>query len=190
MELNLSNELKKEIDNLLRYMLDNGFFSLTNPTPEMEYKAFKICKYLNLIRYRNEKKGESYELIEKGVLVINDGGINNYLSRINKETDLDNTIKVLTSKRLKYDIYYNSLLVIIGALIGILPTLMNGDKNLEVEIEKLKSKYEKTSLNDSFQTQLNHKNSLILSLKNEIDTLKIKIKNYEINRPNIKRVNR
>lgn len=176
--MKLSETLKEDIDSLLLYLLENNYFSYTSESPENEVKALKMCTYLNLIRLRTEKTGNTYELVEKGVFVINEGGIENYLKNINAEKDLDNAIKVLTNKRLKNGIYYDAFFVVIGALIGLSPTLLDNEpKNLKEEIQKLKIKSEKTLINDNFQRQLHHKNTLILSLKKQLDSLsKVRLK--------------
>ena len=158
---------------LLKMAFNDGqIYFATKPNDDIE-KAFRICKSLNLIR---RKESELFELDEKGVFVIQDGGIEKYLSNIRKEKELDLTIKNLTSKRLKYDILYNIMYVVIGGILASIPNMMSGDKNSE-EIKSLtKSISEINELNDNYKKKFNQTNTLILGLKKEIDSLSLKIK--------------
>ncbi|MBU3012287.1 hypothetical protein KO506_12800 [Polaribacter vadi] len=171
MELELKNDLITEINSLLKEIYEKGISSSV-AVSELKKKSFRVSKALELIKLTSQKY--TYELSEKGVFAIQDGGIEKYLENIRTEKDLDLTIKELTNKRLKYDILYNIMYIFIGASIGLLTTLARPD-NTEKYIEQLnKLSFEKTELNDSFQKRLNDMNIELSLLKNEIDTLKIK----------------
>ena len=165
--MKIEKELYKEIDSILDIGI-NGSLRLFSSNEKMK-KAIRICKALNLIKQTSPNSGE---LCENGILAIQDGGIEQYLSNKRTEKDLDSTIKNLTSKRLKYDVLYNIMYVLIGALISFITILVQPD-NSEKYIEQLnKLSSEKTELNDSFEKRLNDMNTLTLELKKEIDSLK------------------
>ena len=170
--MELSKELKSEIDLVLSELLKGNPCSDNKGNSELQNKSIRICKALNLIRLSNS--GKQYELNSNGVLVLNDGGIEKYLLNNNTEKDLDITIKRLTGKRLKYDILYNIMYVLIGGLIGTITVLVEPDNSKEYTKELHKLASDKVEHNDSFQKRLNDKNIEILSLKREIDSLKNK----------------
>jgi hypothetical protein len=165
--MKIGKELYKEIDSIL----DNGLNNVVrfHSSSEKVKKAIRICKALNFIKQTSPNSGE---LCENGILAIQDGGIEQYLSNKITEKDLDFTIKELTGKRLKYDILYNIMYVLIGALISFITILVQPD-NSEKYIKQLnKLSSEKNELNDSFEKRLNDMNTLTLELKKEIDSLK------------------
>ena len=171
------------IDSILNIGMVNelGISAYSN-TKEDWQKAVRISIALDLIKQK-DKKPTIFELTEKGIIAISDGGIENYLNNTKTEKDLDKTIKQLTSKRLKNDVYYNIMYVAIGGILALIPTvitLINSEsKNSTEEKLLLQISSERNELNDNYQKRLNHKNTLILELKHEIDslkTLKLKIK--------------
>jgi hypothetical protein len=161
----ISKEVLEEINNILTYCFKNGIAG-NDTSSEIKNKAFRISKALGILVLKT--KPITYELTEKGIIAIQDGGIEKYLKNIRSEKDLDKAIKVLTSRNLKYQFFYSVILVI---LLSFVPNELNKDKNLKEEIELLKLKYEKTLSNDSLQKQLYHKNILILSLEKRIESL-------------------
>lgn len=167
--MEIKKDIIEKIDILLQMAFDDGQIFFSKEVDDNTEKAFRICKSLNLIR---QKQSGLFELDEKGVFVIQDGGIEKYLTNIRTEKELDLVIKNLTTKRLKYDILYNIMYVVIGGILASIPNIVSGDRNSK-EVELLtKSVSEINELNDSCQKQLNQTNILILGLKNEIDSLK------------------
>ncbi len=146
---------------------------MNNQNTEIESKAINICKSLNLIRF---KANSIFELDEKGVFAIEDGGIEKYLENIRTEKNLEQIIRKLTSKRLKNEIWHNLMYVtvggIIGGLIGLL-TLLVSPNNTEKLIQELhKTVEQKGDNNDNFQTDIQQMRSEIISLKTEVDSLR------------------
>ena len=170
--MELSKDLKIEIDLMLSELLKGNACSNNSENTELQKKSIRICKALNLIKLSNS--GRQYELSNNGVFVLNDGGIEKYLFNVSIEKDLDVTIKQLTSKRLKYDVLYNIIYVLFGGLIGVITILVQPDNSKEyiTKIHKLAS--DKAERDGSFQKRLNDKNIEILSLKKEIYFLKHK----------------
>lgn len=122
MKLEISIALKSEIDTILTELFQGDSVYDTKDNSDLRSKAILTSKSLMLIK--KPSNSNRLELDEKGILAINDGGIENYLSKYSSEKDLDSAIKKLTSKRLKYDIFYNFLYVILGALLTNIPTLI------------------------------------------------------------------
>ena len=67
--------------------------------------------------------GNQYQLCEKGILVIDDGGIEKYLENIKSGNDLDNEIKFFTGKRLKDDVKNNIKYITLGGFIGLITSI-------------------------------------------------------------------
>lgn len=122
MKLEFSKELKLEIDTILTELFQGDSVYDIKDNSDLRSKAILTSKSLMLIK--KSSNSNRLELDEKGILAINDGGVENYLSKYSSEKDLDSAIKKLTSKRLKYDIFYNFLYVILGALLTNIPTLI------------------------------------------------------------------
>lgn len=99
--MKLEKELKVEIDFILNELLIGNACSDNKENTELRNKSIRICKALNLIKYSDS--GKQYVLAEKGVLVLNDGGIEKYLHNYKEEKNLDTEIKLLTFKKLKYE---------------------------------------------------------------------------------------
>jgi hypothetical protein len=176
-DLSLSEELKENIDSVLKKLFKNELVSMNNQNTEIESKAINICKSLNLIRF---KANSIFELDEKGVFAIEDGGIEKYLENIRLYKDLEKTIKDLTSKRLKNEVKYNLMYVSLGGVIGIVTSILTvvltlwviPDKT-EQQIEQLnKSTFDMSVEQSHFQTDLQQMRSEIVSLKTEINSLK------------------
>lgn len=167
--MELDKDLIKSIDDLLNELFQEGHTSWHSDTSESKRKAIRTCNALNLIRTKSDS---TFELDEKGVLAIQDGGIEKYLSYIRTEKDLNMAIKVLTSRRLKYGIWYNVMYVLIGGIIGLIPALTlpdNSEKHIE-ETHKLPKK--KNELYETSQKEMNEMKNSIIELESEIDSLK------------------
>src|SRR5690606_15810297 len=82
---------------------------------KLRKKSIQICKSLNLIK---DKPKSNYELDEKGIIVIQDGGIENYLNNLRLDKDLERTIKDLTKDNLEKHFKRNLIFVSLGGLIG------------------------------------------------------------------------
>ena len=67
MKLELSNELKSEIDLLLRNLLKGGQCSDNKDNSELIKESIRVCKVLKLIELTHS--GKQYQLCEKGILV-------------------------------------------------------------------------------------------------------------------------
>ena len=174
MNLKLSKDLTNEINKLLSELTEFNNFTLTNETPEITYKAFVFCNGLNLIRAKSFSKTKSYELDEKGIFAIQDGGIEKYLENIRTEKDLDNQIKRLTKKRLEWEYGVNFLFLIIGALITFFVTKFSESDNQKLTKEKLNNL--KVEMYDSIsknRIRLNEQNIKLLDIKTLTDSLKI-----------------
>ena len=122
MKLELNTELKLEIDTILSELFNGDSVSEHKDISDLRSKAILTSKSLMLIK--KSSNVNRLELDEKGILAINEGGIENYLTKLRYENNLDSSIKKLTNKRLKYDIGYNFLYVILGALLTNIPTLI------------------------------------------------------------------
>lgn len=169
--MEIKKDIIEKIDLLLQMAFDDGQIFFSKQTDDNTEKAFRICKSLNLIR---QKQSGLFELDEKGVFVIQDGGIEKYLTNIREEKFLDTQIKRLTKKRLEWEYLINFLFLITGAILTFIFTNISESTNQKQSTEKLHNL--KTEINDSIskiQTRLNEQNTLILDIKNVTDSLKI-----------------
>jgi len=169
--MEIKKDIIEKIDLLLQMAFDDGKIFFSNEVDDNTEKAFRICKSLNLIK---QKQSGLFELDEKGVFVIQDGGIEKYLTNIREEKFLDTQIKRLTKKRLEWEYFINFLFLITGAILTFIFTNISESTNQKQSTEKLHNL--KTEINDSIsniQTRLNEQNTLILDIKNVTDSLKI-----------------
>lgn len=172
MELEISKELKLKIDSILEKLFSDGILSSAG-SDELTLKAFRISKALGLIRLKSSPT--TYELSEKGVFAIQDGGIEKYLENIRVEKDLDNQIRRLTKKRLEWEYGINFLFLILGALITFLVTKFSESDSQKQTIRK--SNNLKLEMFDSISNNrilLNEQNIRLLDIKILTDSLKIK----------------
>ena len=161
--IELSEKLVSDINKLLTRLLEKGDIK------NARHDTILVCENLHLIKQLGTTK---YLLEDKGVLVIEYGGIDKYFENIRIEKDRDNTIKQLTGRKLKYDTYWSVGLVVFGVFVGYIPTIKTEDKMI-TEIRLLrKSIDEKTSQDYNYQKHHSDMNTLILKLENEIDSLK------------------
>ena len=161
--IELSEKLVSDINKLLTRLLEKGDIK------NARHDTILVCENLHLIKQLGTTK---YLLEDKGVLVIEYGGIDKYFENIRIEKDRDNTIKQLTGRKLKYDTYWSVGLVVFGDFVGYIPTIKTEDKMI-TEIRLLrKSIDEKTSQDYNYQKHHSDMNTLILKLENEIDSLK------------------
>ncbi|SDW98019.1 hypothetical protein SAMN05444411_102592 [Lutibacter oricola] len=171
----MDKELLSEIDKIIKECYEEGIVGV-NYDSDINIKAFRIIKALNILKLK--KSPSTYELSENSIIVIQDGGIKKYLENIRTEKNLDSTIKQLTSKRLKNDVWYNIMYVGLGGIIGIITSIgveLVKPKSVEEDIVKLhKSAFDKVVRDDNFQKRLNDMNTELLSLKNKLDSLKQK----------------
>ena len=168
--MEFKKDLLEEIDRILGIGITRGNLSWFDVnSSELGKTAWRVCKSFNFI-YLNDST--SAELTEKGVDVLQDGGIEKYLKNIENEKTLESAIRNLTSKKLKYDVWYNIAYILVGGILGVMTSLVIPDKSKEYIEELNKSTFEKFELNDSLQRHLNDKNTLILSLQKELDSLK------------------
>ena len=71
--MELTYEIKSEIDLMLSELLKGNSFSENKENSELRKTSIRICKALNLIKYSNT--GKNFELTDKSILVLNIGGI-------------------------------------------------------------------------------------------------------------------
>jgi len=175
--MELNKELIIDIDELLLKLFKESTVPIhsygTNPKDKLREKSKELCKALNLIRV---KSNSQYELDEKGILAIQDGGIENYLNNMRLDKDLERTVKDLTKKSLKNQVWYNIMYVTVGGLIGGLIgflTLLVTPNNTEILIQELHKMAEQEADNDdSFQIDIQQMRLEITSLERQIDSLK------------------
>tara|TARA_R110002033_G_scaffold170595_1_gene213484 strand:+ start:596 stop:1117 length:522 start_codon:yes stop_codon:yes gene_type:complete len=171
MKLELTSNLKTEINKLLSELLKEGISS-NSGVSNIKSEAFRVAKALSLIR--NKSTNTTFELSEKGVFAIQDGGIEKYLENIRTEKDLDNAIRRLTKKRLEWEYFINILFLFAG---GIITYFFTGLSEKQTEQEYINKLHQvKSEMYDSIsktQIRLNEQNTLILDIKNVTDSLKI-----------------
>ncbi|WP_445734785.1 hypothetical protein [Mariniflexile sp.] len=170
--MTLDKNVVVEIDKILTDGFDDKHIQ-THSTKKDVRKALLICKALDFL---SVKSGNLYELKENAILAIQDGGIEKYLENIRLDKDLEKTIKDLTKKSLKNQIWYNIMYVtvggIIGGLIGLL-TLLVSPNNTEKLIQELhKMAKQKADNDDNFQTDIQQMRLEITSLEKQVDSLK------------------
>ncbi|WP_452229609.1 hypothetical protein [Lacinutrix sp. MEBiC02404] len=172
MNLKLTKEIKSEIDYILAEIFENGAICYDSST-EARKKAFWISKSLNLIKQSPNYSKLYYELEEKGVIAIEEGGIENHLSNIKSEKSLDSTIRRLTKKRLEWEYLINIFFLLAGGFVTYLFTGLSENRDQKKFNTKI---YQvKTELNDTLsniKTRLDHQNTLIINLKKTTDSLK------------------
>ncbi|MCF7568255.1 hypothetical protein L3X37_07750 [Sabulilitoribacter arenilitoris] len=104
--MELGKDLIKDIDALLEKLFKDGYTSIHGQTSNIRTRSIHTCKALDLIRL---KSNSTYELAEKGVFAIQDGGIEKYLSNIRTKKDLDIVNELPRSKLTRYQNYSNNL---------------------------------------------------------------------------------
>jgi hypothetical protein len=170
----------KEIDELLiEISISDCYLYKPKKDKSDKEKAFIYCKALELVR-SNGTKGQ-YELDGKGVLVIDQGGIEKYLENIKIEKELNNNIKILTEKNLGNDFRNNIIYAVFGAILGLCISVLSLwalPNNTSEKIELLNTLViEKNERDLDYQKRLNAINIELLSLRKGIDSLKYKRKN-------------
>lgn len=166
--MDINKEVIEKIDMLLQMALNDGQIYFTKETDDTTEKGFRICKSLNLIR---QKPSGLFELDEKGVFAIQDGGIEKYLYNIREDKLLESQIKRLTKKRLEWEYGINFLFVILGAVLTFTVTKISESDNQRQAIEKISLKSKTNDSISKIQKHLNEQNTLILDIKNKIDSL-------------------
>lgn len=166
--MDINKEVIEKIDMLLQMALNDGQIYFTKETDDITEKGFRICKSLNLIR---QKPSGLFELDEKGVFAIQDGGIEKYLYNIREDKLLESQIKRLTKKRLEWEYGINFLFVILGAVLTFTVTKISESDNQRQAIEKISLKSKTNDSISKIQKHLNEQNTLILDIKNKIDSL-------------------
>jgi hypothetical protein len=137
MKFELTEDIKKEIDSMLTDLLNGNSFSENKENTEIQKVSIRICKALNLIKLSNN--GKQFELSEKSIFVLQDGGIEKYLFNEKTEKNIDSDIKDLTLKKLRFEQFPTKfwwLILIIAGTISILTTWANN------QISKLENQQE------------------------------------------------
>jgi hypothetical protein len=137
MKFELTEDIKKEIDSMLTDLLNGNSFSENKENTELQKVSIRICKALNLIKLSNN--GKQFELSEKSIFVLQDGGIEKYLFNEKTEKNIDSDIKDLTLKKLRFEQFPTKfwwLILIIAGTISILTTWANN------QISKLENQQE------------------------------------------------
>ncbi|WP_372745289.1 hypothetical protein [Lutibacter sp.] len=175
--MELNKELIIDIDELLTKIFKDNNVPIhsygTSQKDKLREKSKELCKALNLIR---AKSNSQYELDEKGILAIQDGGIENYLNNMRLDRDLERTVKDLTKENLEKQFKHNLIFVCLGGVIGLLTaaitTAVQPD-SAEQYINKLNEMVERDRLiSKDFQTDIQQMRSEITSLEKQIDSLK------------------
>jgi hypothetical protein len=169
-----------EIDELLNDISISDCYLHTPKKDKTEKeKAFIYCKALKLVRLNGTPK--QYELDEKGVLVIDQGGIEKYLENKKIEKELNNNIKILTKKNLNNDFRNNIIYAVFGAILGLCISVLSPwvlPNNASEKTELLNTLViDKNERDLDYQKRLNAINIELLSLRKRIDSLKYKQKN-------------
>ena len=126
MKFELTEDIKNEIDFMLTDLLNGNSFSDNKDNTELRKVSIRICKALKLIKISNN--GKQFELSEKSIFVLQDGGIEKYLFNEKTEKNIDSDIKDLTLKKLKFEQFpakFWWLILIIAGVISILTTWVN-----------------------------------------------------------------
>ncbi|MEL0457620.1 hypothetical protein WJN01_15395 [Flavobacteriaceae bacterium SZ-1-7] len=178
--MELNKELINEIDKLLTKMFDGGTAPIheygADNKAKLREKSKQICKALNLIRVQSNS---NYELDEKGILVIQDGGIENYLNNLRLDRDLEKTVKDLTKKSLENEFKNNLKYVLTGGLIGLITAVLtvitteimqSGKKEMEEILYK--QSYDMSVEQNNHTIELRQMRSEIISLQRQVDSLK------------------
>jgi hypothetical protein len=175
--MELNKELIIDIDELLTKIFKDNNVPIhsygTSQKDKLREKSKELCKALNLIR---AKSNSQYELDEKGILAIQDGGIENYLNNMRLDRDLERTVKDLTKENLEKQFKHNLIFVCLGGVIGLLTaaiTMAVQPDSAEQYINKLNEMVERDRLiSKDFQTDIQQMRSEITSLEKQIDSLK------------------
>ncbi|NJX16748.1 hypothetical protein [Tamlana crocina] len=175
--MELSKELLESIDELLKKLFKDGTVAIhsygTSSNDVLKGKSKELCKALNLIRI---KSNSQYELDEKGIIVIQDGGIENYLNNLRLDKDLERTIKDLTKDNLEKQFKHNLIFVCLGGIIGLLTaaiTMAVQPDSAKQYINKLNEMVEQDKLiSKDLQTDIQQMRSEITFLEKQIDSLK------------------
>src|SRR5690606_1748980 len=135
--MKLDKALITDIDELLLELFEKGSGFITYvSSSELRLKSIHTCKALGLIRQKVSSKSILFELDEKGVFAIQDGGIEEYLSNIREDRFLDGQIKRLTKKRLEWEYIINFLFLMTGALLTFIFTNISESTNQKQSTEK------------------------------------------------------
>ena len=179
--MELNKELIIDIDELLTKIFKDNNVPIhsygTSQKDKLREKSKELCKALNLIR---AKSNSQYELDEKGILAIQDGGIENYLNKMRLDRDLERTVKDLTKENLKKNFKRNLIFVSLGGLIGLITgiatltiSMVVQQDSAEQYINKLNEMVEQDKrIYQDFQTDIQQMRSEITSLEKQIDSLK------------------
>ena len=170
MEKELINEdVLKEINNIIADCFENGVVG-NDTSSEINNKAFRISKALGILVLKT--KPVTYELTEKGIIVIQDGGIEEYLKNIRTEKFLDNQIKRLTKRKLDNEIRNNFLFALFGSLLTFFVTKFSeSNTQKETLLQQNKLKFEILDSISKNRKHLHEQNKVILSLEKRIDSL-------------------
>lgn len=173
--MTLDKNVVVEIDKILTDGFDDKHIQM-HSTKKYVSKALLICKALDFL---SVKSGNLYELKEKAILAIQDGGIENYLENIRLDKDLEKTIKDLTSKKLKNETRNNILFTSLGGVLGIiasivavvLTSVMQSEKKEERK-QLNKQTYDMRVEQNHLQTDIQQMRLEITSLEKQVDSLK------------------
>lgn len=174
--MKLDRELLGEIDKLLLELFEGetGCIPYASATG-LRLKSIHTCKALGLVREKRTQKQVLFELDEKGVFAIQDGGMEKFLSNTREDRFLDSQIKRLTKKRLELEYGIHLLFLIVGALLTFFFTNISestNQKKINKKIETLKG--ELNSSISKIQIQQDEQDILIIDIKNVTDSLTFK----------------
>jgi len=163
-------ELIKEIDLIIEELIEIGVISNDKCNSELRKEAIRFLKANDLLKKTNKPsqynpKSEIYE--------IKKIGIETYLIEKDTYNAIDKKIKKKTLFNLNNKYFINFCFVVLSSFLAWFFTSKSESKTHKQTIEKQhKVISEKTDSLVRFQILLNGKNTLILSLKKELDSLK------------------
>jgi hypothetical protein len=167
----IEEELKTEIYKLINFLINNNIISYTVAETEKERKAFTFLKangFFENSTSKNQYKPSSlaYKLYELKA--------EKYFKKLRESEIVEGKIKRKTLFDLNNKYFINFGFLVLGYLFSWFITNISESDASEQTTEKLsKVISEKTDSIIQIQTHLNEQNIIILSLKNEIDSLKI-----------------
>lgn len=161
-----------EINSLVEILISRGVVSENKMNTEIRNKSIRFLKSKGWIkesnkRYQYNPCSEIYE--------IHKVGIEKYLFNKQSEKNIESKIKQKTLFDLNNKYLINFCFLVFGSLLGMfIKNNTESKNNAETLKKERKEIFEKNDSITHFQTLLNEKNTLILSLKKEIDSLKNK----------------
>ncbi|WP_026978606.1 hypothetical protein [Flavobacterium tegetincola] len=168
----MDKEDYKEINSLVEILILEGVVSDNNMNTKICNKSIRFLKSKGWIKEHN-KRYQYHPCSE--IYDIHKVGIEKYLLNKQAEKDTETKIKQKTLFDLNNKYLINFCFLVFGSILGVfIKNNTESKNNAETLKKERKEIFEKNDSIIHFQTLLNEKNTLILSLKKEIDSLKNK----------------